>query len=45
MNNRDQLAHREASALQRAAQFQVPRVVKLVQQVDLGPEQTYLVME
>lgn len=45
MDNKSALANKEAWALKRAADFQVPRVVKLVQQIDLPDQQTYLVMQ
>lgn len=45
MVNKAKLARKEASAMQRAADYDVPRVVKLVEQVDVSPQQKYLVME
>ena len=44
MVNKEFLARREASAMQRTADHGVPRV-KLVEHVDISPQQTYLVME
>lgn len=45
MVNKSYQARREALAMQRAADYDVPRVVKLVEQLDISPQQTYVVME
>ena len=45
MVNKSYQARREVLAMQRAADYDVPRIVKLVEQVDTSRQQTYLVME